>query len=358
MATFQKAERKKAKLRLGLVGPAGSGKTYSALLVAFGLGGKVALIDTENGSGDLYAHLGGYDVCRIEAPYTVKKYLDAIDAAEQAGYDVLIIDSLSHAWSGEGGLLDQHGKIADSSKNSYTAWRSVTPMHYKLVDAMLTSKCHIIATMRAKTEYSQEKDDRGKTVIRKLGMAPVQREGMDYEYTLVFDLDAHHNATASKDRTSLFDGQILTLSAKTGETLKEWLESGTEAPAPPRNDPPRQATAPEQSSQKEEKAQDTPPKGLGAAGRKKALYDGYLAVCNHPEHAKNAMLKAAGGKASKDWTEEDFQVLEADLKRRREEPAPESVRDVMPDVDFGDSVDLAEKMGIGPDPIDEAVNGF
>ena len=198
---FRKAERRKAKLRLGLVGSAGSGKTYSALLVAGGIGGKIALIDTENGSGDLYAGMKGipeYDVCTLAAPYTVQKYLEAIRDAEGSGYDVIIIDSLSHAWAGDGGLLDQQGKIADSGRgNSYTAWRQITPMHNKLVEAMLTSPCHIIATMRAKTEYVLETNDKGKQTPKKVGMAPVQREGMDYEFTVVFDLDANHNATPS-----------------------------------------------------------------------------------------------------------------------------------------------------------------
>ena len=127
--SFRKAERKQAKLRLGITGPAGSGKTYSALLIAFGLGGKIAMIDTENGSGDLYSHLGDYDICSLTAPFDVRKYLAVIAEAEKAGYDTLIIDSLSHAWSGEGGLLDMQGRIAASSKsgNSYAAWREVTP---------------------------------------------------------------------------------------------------------------------------------------------------------------------------------------------------------------------------------------
>lgn len=178
---FRKAERRKAKLRLGITGPAGSGKTYGALLIAKGLGGKTVLIDTENGSGDLYAALFDYDVGRIQAPYDVRKYFQAIYDAEQAGYDIIIIDSLSHAWSGEGGLLDVQGKIADSSRsgNSFAAWRKVTPLHNKLIDMILNSKCHIIATMRSKTEYIQAENERGKTEIRKVGLAPVQREGMD-----------------------------------------------------------------------------------------------------------------------------------------------------------------------------------
>lgn len=374
MAGFRKAERRKAKLRLGLVGPAGSGKTYGALLIAMGLGGKIALIDTENGSGDLYAHLGNYDVCTLDAPYTVQKYLTAIDEAERAGYDVLIIDSLSHAWAGEGGLLDQQGKIADSGRgNSYTAWRQVTPWHNKLVEAMLTSKCHIIATMRAKTEYVQEKNDKGKTEIKKVGMAPVQRDGMDYEFGVVFDLDVNHNATVSKDRTSLFDGQIFRPSQKTGEALKNWLESGIEPPAFTQTPPPVEyalntPASPSGTAQGEATPPQKPNYTPTLAERKKALYDGYVAVCDGvAQHAQNAMLKITEGRPSKEWTETDLKRLAVDLYKRQgkmkdsgpeqppveasepegaaeeymariEEDGPalpfvESLRDVMPDID-------------------------
>lgn len=243
---FKKAERKNAKLRMGLVGSAGSGKTYSALLVAQGLGKKIAVIDTENGSAELYSHICDYDVCAIEAPYTVDKYIVAIDEAERLGYDVIIIDSLTHAWAGDGGLLDKHGKIADSGKtNSFAAWRTITPLHNKLVETILQCKSHVIATMRAKTEYvlQEETNKFGKTISvpKKIGMAPVQRDGMDYEFTLVFDVDCNHNATASKDRTSLFDGNVTQLGKEHGETLKLWLESGKE-PEPKKETPKRKET--------------------------------------------------------------------------------------------------------------------
>lgn len=224
---FRKAERKNAKLRLAITGPSGSGKTYSALLIALGIGGKIAMIDTENGSGDLYANLGDYDICALNAPYDVRRYLQLIHEAEQAKYDVLIIDSLSHAWAGEGGLLDMQSKVAAASKsgNSYTAWRQVTPLHNKLVEAILASPCHVIATMRSKTEYLQTENERGYKEIKKVGLAPVQREGMDYEFGTVFDLGTDHNATVSKDRTRLFDGQIFTITQETGKTLLKWLEN-------------------------------------------------------------------------------------------------------------------------------------
>lgn len=232
---IRKAVRKKAKLRLGIVAPSGAGKTYSALLISFGLGGKVGMIDTENGSGDLYANLGDYDIINITAPYTVQKYREAIRAFEEAGHSTIIIDSLSHAWAGEGGLLDKQGKIADSGKgSSYSAWRTVTPEHNALVESILQSPCHVIATMRAKQEYVQEKDDRtGKTTIKKVGLAPVQRDGMEYEMSIVLDIDINHVAHATKDRTSLLDGQYFTVTRDTGRQLLNWLEYGEDAATPP-----------------------------------------------------------------------------------------------------------------------------
>jgi hypothetical protein len=227
MSLFKKAERKQAKLRLGLVGPAGSGKTFSALQIASGLGGKVAVIDTERGSASLYSDLLDFDVAEMEPPYTTQKYITYLQEAEKAGYDVIILDSITHAWAGEGGLLEEVDKRAGANRgNSFTAWREVTPMHNRFIDAMLNCKAHLIATMRSKTEYVLEQNSQGKQVPKKVGMAPIQRDGMDYEFTVVFDLSQDHIATASKDRTSLFDGQAFTPSAETGEKLKEWLESG------------------------------------------------------------------------------------------------------------------------------------
>lgn len=227
---IRKAERKKAKLRLGIAAPSGAGKTYGALQLAFGLGGKVGLIDTEHGSGDLYAHLGDYDIISIEAPYLVSKYTQAIKAFEDAGYTTIIIDSLTHAWAGDGGLLDKQGNMADRGTNSFAAWRTITPEHNSLVDAMLKSPCHIIATMRAKQGYVLETNDKGKQQPKKVGLAPVQREGMEYEFTVMLDVDMNHIASASKDRTSLFDGQFFKLTPETGKTLLQWLETGKEPP--------------------------------------------------------------------------------------------------------------------------------
>ncbi|MBQ3347461.1 MAG: AAA family ATPase [Synergistaceae bacterium] len=226
---FRKAQRRKAKLRLAITGTAGSGKTYSALQIAQGLGGKIAMIDTENGSGDLYAGICDYDILTL-TNYDPRKYVQAIHDAEQAGYSTVIIDSLSHAWNGQGGILDLQGKLAEARYrgNSYAAWRDVTPMQNALVNTMLASPCHIIATMRSKTDYLQAENERGRTEIRKVGLAPVQREGMDYEFTTVFDLSQEHLAMASKDRTGLFGGTPFTVDVHTGEILREWLNAGAD----------------------------------------------------------------------------------------------------------------------------------
>jgi len=245
---IRKAQRQQAKLRLGLMGPAGSGKTFSALQMAFGLGGKIGLIDTERGSGDLYSHLGDYDVIQIHAPYEIKKYLAAIHEFEKHGYDVIIIDSLSHAWAGEGGLLEKVDKIKGNSPNSFGAWRQVTPEHNALVEALLQSPAHIIATMRSKTEYVLETNDKGKQVPRKVGMAPVQRDGMEYEFTVVLDISDAHIAHATKDRTSTLDGSYFKVTAQTGAALKEWLNGAAPRVVVSNDAPPDHDDAPEPGS--------------------------------------------------------------------------------------------------------------
>lgn len=233
MSVFQihKATKHRAKLRLGMSGPAGSGKTYSALLIASGLGGRIGLIDTEHGSGDLYADLlpEGYEVLSLTPPYTPARYIEAIHAFEASGVSTIIVDSLTHAWTGEGGSLDRHGKIADKSGNSWQAWRQVTPEHNALVEALLQSPCHIIATMRAKTEYVQEKDERtGKQVVHKIGLAPIMRDGIEYEFTTFFELDVQHMAYVGKDRTRLLDGRIFKPDVDVGRELLAWLDEGEE----------------------------------------------------------------------------------------------------------------------------------
>lgn len=227
---FRKAERKQVKLKIGLSAPSGAGKTYSALLIAYGICGdweKVAVIDTENRSAELYSDLGGYSVCPIVPPFTPQKYIQAIHEAVAAGFEVLIIDSLSHAWSGEGGLLEMKDKAASNSKsgNSFTAWRDISPEHNRLVNAILQSNIDVIVTTRAKSDYVVSNDN-GKTTVKKVGLAPVFREGLEYELTTFFDLSQDHTATASKDRTKLFDGIDFVPTVETGKSLAAWRDGG------------------------------------------------------------------------------------------------------------------------------------
>ena len=293
MSIFRKAERRKAKLRLAITGPTGSGKTYGALQVAQGLGGRIAMIDTENGSGDLYSSICEYDIMNINAPFDPRKYIQAIHDAENEGYDVLIIDSLSHCWISEGGLLDMKEQLATSGKyNSFSAWSKVTPIQNKLIEAMLTSKCHIIATMRSRTDYVQVVNDKGRTEIRKVGLAPVQRDGMDYEFSVVFDLNNEHTVTVSKDRTSIFDGKNFTLSSETGATLLDWLNSGKNIPDV------REINE-----------------------RKQSIYKAYLSLFKgSQQEAQNAILAITQGRGSKDWTIDDLNALQADLDTRSNSP--------------------------------------
>ena len=221
---FKKSTKSESKLRVAISGAAGSGKTYSALQIARGIGGPVALIDTERGSASLYADIFDFDVLEIAPPYTPAKYIEAISLAEKNGYNVIIIDSLSHVWAGSGGLLDLHDSIQKSNKggNSFTAWKEITPLFNRLIDTITGSKIHVICTFRAKQEYLVEQNN-NRMQVRKVGLNPVIREGTEYEYTVFMELSQEHVAVASKDRTNLFDGKYFTPSEQTGKLLVEWL---------------------------------------------------------------------------------------------------------------------------------------
>ena len=230
------AAKERAKLRLGIAGPAGSGKSYTGLLIASALGGRVGVIDTEHRSAHLYADLipGGFDVIELSPPFSPDNYVAAIHAFEMAGVETIIIDSLSHAWAGEGGALDMQGKIADKTGNSWAAWRSITPKHTALIEAMLQSPCHVIATMRSKMDYVQEGEGAAKGKVKKVGLAPVMRDGIEYEFTLFMEMDQTHNGFVGKDRTQLFDNQIIEKPGQDmGRRLLEWLNQGVEPSNPP-----------------------------------------------------------------------------------------------------------------------------
>jgi hypothetical protein len=233
---FKPAERSQVFLKIALTGASGSGKTYSALELAQGIGKRIAVIDTENRSASLYADRFKFETDTIEQPYTIDKYLGKIREAIEAGFDVVIVDSLSHAWAAEGGILDRKAKMDERGGNSFANWNKLTPEQERLKAAILNAKIHMICTMRSKQEYVLEENDRGKQVPKKLGMAPIQRDDLVYEFTTVFDVGPDHVAVTSKDRTGLFDAFMQKLNKSHGKAMLDWLL--TAKPAPQEQAPP------------------------------------------------------------------------------------------------------------------------
>lgn len=226
---IRKAERKQSKLRIGMAGPSGSGKTYSALKMARGLvdsWDKIAMIDTENKRGDLYSHLGDYNIITLEAPFTPERFIEAIRACENAGMEVIIIDSSSHEWDGPGGCLELNEKLAATKfkGNTWAAWSETTPRHQKFIEAIIASPCHIITTMRSKTDTIQTEDKK----IKKVGLKEIQREGFEYELTVSFNIDRdNHYAIVGKDNTELFKNtDPFIIDVEHGKKIREWNESG------------------------------------------------------------------------------------------------------------------------------------
>lgn len=247
---FQKASKAQAKARIALIGPSGSGKTLSLLRIMRGIVGplgKIAVIDSERGSASKYAGLViddqppiEFDVLNLDT-FSPVTYCQAIAAADAAGYDATIIDSLSHAWMGKDGALEQVDKAAKRSQsgNNFAAWRDVTPMHNQLVDAMLHSRAHLGVTMRSKTEYVIEKDERtGKSVPRKIGTAPIQRDGLEYEFDVVADMDLANNLLVSKTRCPALRGAVVSMpSEELGQRIGAWLSDGIIEAPPPKPEP-------------------------------------------------------------------------------------------------------------------------
>lgn len=250
---LKKAQRKRVKLKIGISAPSGGGKTASSLIMAYGLvkyehpdwsdeevWSKIAIIDTENGSGELYSgstigqtKIGEYNAIEISPPFDPAKFIEATKVCKEAGMEVCIADSMSAFWQGQGGLLEKQGNVAKRSNNSYTAWREVTPEYNRMIDSILQTDMHMICTVRSKTDYAQNKDDKGKTVIQKVGMAPVIRDGFEYELSLFLDLDVNHQAYVSKDRTGVLDGKYFVVTPEIGKMLVEWLDGAKPADEKP-----------------------------------------------------------------------------------------------------------------------------
>ena len=224
---LKQSQRQQVRLRLGLSGVSGFGKTKSALLLAFGMTedwSKIAVIDTENSSASLYSDLGSYKVLDLQAPYSPERYIQAIELCEKSGIEVIIIDSASHEWNGSGGCLEIHEKLG----GRFQDWANVTPRHQAFINKILQSTCHVITTTRRKMDYSLDVGSNGKTKVVKHGTKEITRDGFEYELTINFELvNENHLAKASKDRTGLFMNKPeFLITAQTGKMILDWCNAG------------------------------------------------------------------------------------------------------------------------------------
>lgn len=223
---FKKATKAQAKARVAVFGPSGAGKTYSCLRIAKGLGGRVAVIDTERGSASKYSDRFDFDVMDLE-DQSVEGYVAAIDAAQEAGYDVLVIDSLSHAWQT---LLEEVERLAKAKYrgNTWSAWSEGTPLQRKLVAAILNFRGHVLATMRSKTEWTTVDDGKGRKSPQRVGLAPEQGKGVEYEFDLLVEISTEHIANVIKDRSGKFQDKLIDKPGEQfGKDLAAWLSEGS-----------------------------------------------------------------------------------------------------------------------------------
>jgi len=272
---FEEATKEQAKARIGIIGPPGCGKTYTALLLATLLGKNVAVIDTEHGSASKYADKFKFKRLNL-TDFHPNNYVQAIKAAEAAGFDVLVIDSASHEWNGHNGCLELVDQASKRYKgNSYVAWGDVTPMHTEFIETMLASNMHIIATFRSKIEYLQTESG-GKKEIRKVGMAPITREGADYELDIVGEMDLDHNFVITKSRCEALANRVVHKPGKElADAIGAWLSDGEQAkpvgkpitPSVPTNAVPK-ATAPTPSA-----AAQATPNGKITNDQRRVMWD-------------------------------------------------------------------------------------
>lgn len=228
---FVPATRQGRKARIALIGPSGSGKTYTALGIASAFG-KVAVMDTENGSASLYSDEFDFSVMERSAPFDPRHVAKAIELAAEAEFDAIVIDSLSAFWSGSGGaleLVDQE-KARSRGNDGFGAWRKVTPIHHAMVDSIITAPIHVVACLRAKQAYEVTKDERGKMKVEKLGLEPVQRDMLEYEFDIVATVDMQHRLVVDKSRmVGLADTVTEKAGVEFGERIRDWLSDGSRA---------------------------------------------------------------------------------------------------------------------------------
>ena len=232
MSGFQKAEKRKAKARIAIDGPSGAGKTWTSLTTAKALanGGRVAVIDSERGSASLYADRFDFDVMELQ-DFDTRRYIRGIREAAEAGYAVVVIDSLTHAWKY---VLDQVDQAKKQFKNnSYMAWSVGTPLWDDLIQEILNAPLHVVVTMRSKSQFVEEKDDKGRTSYKRAGTEPVARDGVEFEFTIVGDMNLDHDLIISKSRCG---DAVPTFYREPGEefgrAVLAWLDAGADIPEP------------------------------------------------------------------------------------------------------------------------------
>ena len=326
MLSFKKAVKQERKLRLAFCGPAGSGKTLTALRVAKGLGGRIGVIDTEQGSAAIYADEFDFDQLVLDS-FAPKTYVEALKTAE-GEFDVVIIDSLSHAWVGKDGALAMVDKANSSGRGGgFNAWRNVTPQQNDMVTAILTAPFHVISTMRSKMDYIQEQNEKGKTIIRKVGMAPVQRDGLEYEFDIVGDIDQTHTLTISKTRYAKLADEVITKPTEAlGEQIAGWLQ-GAPMPAPDEDEESSVQGAPvppdafeEEYRRKRNKEQPSAPKDRDRGD----FYKDFLTPCGEQkarigefQYYSDIVLANKGKKFSEDFPPKANQVEKEDGATQR-----------------------------------------
>ena len=226
---LQTAARKRVKLRLNIASPSGFGKTYGALLLAYGITGnwqKIAVIDTENDSASLYANLGSFETVSLKPPFSPDRYIQAIRMCEEAGMEVIIIDSVTHVWKGQGGLLEYQNALG----GRYQDWAKATPLYQQWLHTILQSPCHVITTCRKKQAYNIITEG-NKTKVEKAGLDDEIRDGYEYEMTIALEItNNQHMARASKDRTGLYMGKPeFVITPDTGKQISDWCNQGIPA---------------------------------------------------------------------------------------------------------------------------------
>lgn len=351
LAMFKKAVKYDAKGRVAIIGPAGSGKSYTSLVLAKKLanGGKIAALDTEHGSLSKYADLFEFD-CVEPDSYTVDSWLEYLTYAEQNDYAVFVTDSLSHYWMGKNGALEfvDMATKRSSSRDQMSGWKDFRPHERAMIDRMIASSCHIVCTMRTKTEYVESVNERGKKERKKIGLAPVQRDGMEYEFDLVAYMDDENNFIVEKTRCPAYSKKALTQpNAKDFEEFTQWLKGAKRdspvlvPPPPPRQDTPHETSADVLARRLAETAAEPeallPPREsfiLKTNESAKPQLNVILTNLSidlgkiHGAAAKPklaALLHKYGASASKDLSLEDARKLAIDLYDETIKPVPDEV---------------------------------